>query len=93
MDGVWQWRVTNNLIVCGYYFGGWTADGWCVGSYKQIGTFKLQLSKLLPLLDHSTKHPQIIAPGSSPGPSKNHGWVGWSGVVDVDGWCGIWWLD
>ena len=48
---MWQWRVTNNLIVCGYYFGGWTADGWCVGSYKQIGTFKLQLSKLLPLLD------------------------------------------
>ena len=73
MDGVWD------LVV------GLTEDGWCVGSYKQIGTFKLQLSKLLPLLDHSTKHPQIIAPGSSPGPSKNHGWGGVESSTSMDG--------
>ena len=51
-------------------FGGWTADGWCVEKTNNV--------------KDSTKHPQI-APGSSPGPSKNHGWGGVESSTSMDG--------
>ena len=33
------------------------------------------------------KHPQIMAPVPAESWTFQEPWVGWSGVVDIDGWC------